>query len=278
MSLRHAFGLARVQRPAVNVHIGGSGTPVVLVNGWTASGLVWPSAWIRDLESRRTVVRIDNRGTGWSRSAPAPYEIGDLADDVAVVIQAERLRDAIVLGLSMGGMIAQEVALRHPQLVRHLVLVGTRPPGPAHLSMKSSELTSVMRRRQPGEPLRDFIRSLWEPQFEPSFRASHPEAIDEIVDHVLERPTPRRSVVTQARAIAGWYGADRLRSLTVPTTVIHGTEDALMPVGNGVRLAQLIPSARYVEVPGVGHLVPFEAPEVISAELERLAALENLLP
>ena len=82
--------------------------------------------------------------------------------------------------------------------------------------------------------------------------------------------------MTQARAIAGWYGADRLGSLVVPTTVIYGAEDALMPVGNGVRLAQLIPSARYVEVPGVGHLVPFEAPEVIPAELGRVATVENL--
>jgi 3-oxoadipate enol-lactonase len=157
------------------------------------------------------------------------------------------------------------------------VLVGTRPPAPAHLSMKSSELTGAMRRRQPGEPLRDFIRSLWTPQLEPSFLARHPEAIDEIVDQVLKRPTPRHSVVTQARAVAGWWGADRLRSMTVPTTVIHGREDAWMPVGNGVRLAQLIPSARYVELSGVGHLVPVEAPEVISAELERIATLENLL-
>ena len=74
---------------------------------------------------------------------------------------------------------------------------------------------------------------------------------------IARRPTPRVAVLDQARAIAAWHGAHRLRRLDVPVTVVHG-EDPLVPVRNGMRLAQLIPGARYVE-PRVGHLVPYEA-------------------
>ena len=78
---------------------------------------------------------------------------------------------------------------------------------------------------------------------------------------IARRPTPRFAVLDQARAIAAWHGAHRLRRLTAPTTVVHGAEDPLIPVRNGMRIAQLIPGARYVELPGVGHLVPYEAPD-----------------
>ena len=77
------------------------------------------------------------------------------------------------------------------------------------------------------------------------------------------RPTPRFAVLDQARAIAAWSRAGRLRRLDVPTTVVHGTEDPLIPVRNGMRLVQLIPAARYVELPGVGHLLPYEAPDAV---------------
>ena len=70
-------------------------------------------------------------------------------------------------------------------------------------------------------------------------------------------------MLDQARAISAWHGAHRLRRVTVPITVVHGSEDPLIPVHNGMRIAQLVPGARYVELPGVGHLVPYEAPEAV---------------
>ena len=121
------IGKAGRFRPVVNFHSSGSGDALLLLNGWTASGLLWPDRWLRDLEARFRVIRIDNRGSGWSRSAPTPYDIGDLADDAAAVLRGLGVESATVLGLSMGGAIAQELALRYPRLVSALVLVGTRP-------------------------------------------------------------------------------------------------------------------------------------------------------
>lgn len=236
---------------------------VALVNGWTASGLVWPAALIDHLEQRCDVVRIDNRGTGYSRTAPSPFTIAQMADDVADVLRAVDAPAATIVGLSMGGMIAQEVALRHPALVERLVLCGTRPPTPAGFAPGDDVLASVLATPTSGDSLRTFVDRSWSAITGPGLAADHPESMRELVERVLERPTPRAGVFAQLRAISIWHGSDRIPGIRAPTTVIHGRDDPLMPVGNGMRLAQLIPGARYVELPGVGHLVPFEAPDAI---------------
>ncbi|MGE3621206.1 MAG: alpha/beta fold hydrolase [Acidimicrobiia bacterium] len=259
------------REPAVHWHEGGSGRLVVLLNGWTASGLLWPGALLGALEERFRVVRVDNRGSGWSRSAPSPYSIPRMADDVAEVLEVVDGGPATVVGLSMGGMIAQELALRHPRLVERLVLVGTRPPAPAHIPSPPEVFAGMLEPPEPGQALREYLRESWRPQFAAEFLAEHPEVLDEVVDRVVARPTPRRAVLEQLRAVSTWTGPDRLSSIAVPTTIVHGDRDRLMPVGNGIRLARLIPGARYAEYAGVGHLVPFEAPAVL-AEVVREAA------
>jgi pimeloyl-ACP methyl ester carboxylesterase len=265
-----APGRHRARRsPVVHWHgpdrVRGDRPVVVLLNGWTASGLVWPRALVEALSRDHDVLRIDNRGTGWSRTAPAPFTLADLADDVAAVLDATGASRATVAGLSMGGMIAQELALRHPARVERLALLGTRPPAPAAITPAPSVLDGVLAAPSPGSSLRQFVAHAWSGIAGAEFAEAG--AFDELVDAVLERPTPRAGVLAQARAIGSWYGAARLRDLDVPTVVVHGSDDRLVPVGNGMRLAQLVPGARYVELPGVGHLVPFEAPDAVAGVL-----------
>jgi 3-oxoadipate enol-lactonase len=256
------------RRPPVFWHEGGEGEPVLLLNGWTASGLLWPGAWLQRLEAEHRVLRVDNRGTGWSRTAPAPFTIGDMADDAAAVLRAAGAHPATVMGLSMGGMIAQELAIRHPHLVRRLVLVGTRPPAPGHIpaapQVLERELGQLLHTPRRGEPLATYFRSVWAPQSAPGFAERHPALFEELAGQILERVTPRPAVINQLRAISAWSGAHRLRSITAETTIVHGVLDELAPVGNGMRLARLIPGAKYVELPGVGHLVPLEAPDALT--------------
>jgi 3-oxoadipate enol-lactonase len=128
--------------PRVFWHEAGDGAVLLLLNGWTASGLAWPSGWLASLADRFRVIRIDNRGTGFSRTAPAPFTMSELADDAAEVLDAIGAGGATVLGSSMGGMIAQEVAIRRPDLVERLILVATRPPSPAHLLSRSPAMSS----------------------------------------------------------------------------------------------------------------------------------------
>lgn len=251
------------RRPRVFWYEGGQGPVLLLLNGWTASGRMWPAAWVADLERRFTVVRVDSRGTGLSRTAPAPFTMRDLADDAADVLRSLTEEPALVLGLSMGGMIAQELALRHPRLVRHLLLVSTRPPAPAHIAGSSQVMAGTLARPVPGQPLEEFFLGNWAAYCEPGFPEREPALLEELVRQILARPTPRAGVLNQMTAIAGWHGSRRLASLQVPTTVVHGDSDPLMPVGNGMRLARLIPRARYVELSGIGHLVPHEAGEAL---------------
>jgi pimeloyl-ACP methyl ester carboxylesterase len=262
--LQATVGCRRRADPAVHHHEGGSGPAVVLINGWTASGLVWPAAMVAELERDHRVVRIDNRGSGWSRHAPQPYTIGDLAHDARDVIDRLGLDRPTVVGLSMGGMIAQELAIRWPERVGRVVLLGTRPPSPEDVAPPARVTASLLASPPPGVTLRTFLREGWATVAGPGFGLAHPEAVDEMAQAIARRPTPRFAVLDQARAIAAWHGGHRLRRVTVPVTVVHGSEDPLIPVHNGMRIAQLVPGARYVELPGVGHLVPYESPSRVT--------------
>jgi 3-oxoadipate enol-lactonase len=270
--LESPAGLAnrRGRRPVVNWHEGGAGPALLLLNGWTASGLVWPVAWVKALEKRFRVIRVDNRGTGWSRSAPAPYRIADLAEDAADVLRACDVDDDTVLGVSMGGMVAQELALRHPQRVNRLILVCTAPPVPAQVVPDPAPFLAALATPAPGQELRDLIRNVWSSYAAPSFAEDHPEVFDEVSAQILTRVTPRQRIFEQMRAIWSWHGSNRLRRLEIPTTVVHGDRDPLMPVGNGMRLSRLIPSAEYIELEGVGHLPPHEA----GADLLKILGIE----
>lgn len=258
-------------RPPINWYVDGRGPAIVLVNGWTASGLNWPRALVERLAAEHTVVRLDNRGSGWSRTAPHPFTIRDLADDVAGVLRTERIRSADVVGFSLGGLVAQELAISHPALVRSLVLVATRPPVPFHAT---HDLTGFESALGPAglRPTAAHLRELWGSFCAPGFADNHPQVIDEIVTAIVRRPTPRRSVLAQMRAVAAWGRGGRLSRIDAPTRVVHGAADTLMPVANAERLGSLIPHARVTVLPDVGHLVPHEATHRLAELVEGAAA------
>ena len=243
----------------------GHGPALVLVNGFGASGRAWPRGWIRGLERRFRVITLDNRGSGFSRYVDTPFSIADLAEDVALVLDEAEVDETAVFGISMGGMIAQELTLRHPERVARLVLAASRPPNPAFQppSLRSSAM--MMRPPLPGQPLRRYFQRLWAYSAAPGFAEAHPEVIDEIVEQTLERPTGRAMLLAQARAMSGWGHSDRLASIAAPTLVVHGTLDPLSPISNGRTIAGLIPGARFVELDGIGHLIPQEAPDTLTA-------------
>ena len=236
----------------------GDGPPLVLLNGWSASGIAWPAAWLQRLEDHFRLISVDNRGTGWSRYTDAPYRIADLADDVVAVLDDAGVDRCTVLGLSMGGMIAQEVAMRHPGRVTGLVAVATRPPAPAHLTALPRFTTALLESPRPGVALENHMHTAWMDCCAPGF-ADPDGALGELIDRIVERVTPRQTLLRQLRAVTMWHGANRLKRLTVPALVVHGDEDRLMAIGNATRVVRLTPDAKYVELKGVGHLVPLEA-------------------
>jgi len=254
--------------PVVNWHEGGDGPPLLLLNGWTANGLTWPTEWLRRLEERFRVIRIDNRGTGWSRSAPMPFTIADLADDARDVLRACGIDRATVLGTSMGGMIAQELALRHPEYVERLLLVATRPPTPAHVTEDYGAAFALFAGPPRGGDARAHVVEVWAKFVAEGFAEKHPEILEEAADQVLARATPRSTMLMQGRAIGSWRGPHRLRRLSVPTTVIQGAADPLVAPKNARVLTESIPDATLEELPGVGHLVVHEAGDAVLRILE----------
>jgi 3-oxoadipate enol-lactonase len=239
----------------------GSGPGVVLVNGWTLSGMVWPADFLDTVAGSRRVVRMDNRGTGRRRSDRSVFTMADLARDVRDVIQAAALDRPMVVGFSLGGMIATELALRWPDRVGGLVLVSARPPSPVRVGGRPGILGRALTPPTTDRPLADQFRERWARMSAPGFADRHPERLDEMASAALAPVTPRRTVFAQARSVGAWRGAHRLRNLEVPCTVVHGALDPLSPAENSQRLAALLPDAGYVELDSVGHLVPQEAAE-----------------
>jgi pimeloyl-ACP methyl ester carboxylesterase len=263
--------VTRRPKPQIYWREGGRGPALVLINGWSASGLAWPRAWVRELEEDFRVIRIDNRGSGYSRFAPVPFTMDDLADDVAAVLDELEHERAAVVGMSMGGMIAQEFALRHADRLTGLVLIATRPPAPAYAVPKGSSLMlDLLVPPRKGESLETYFTRLWTLATGPGFAQREPELIAELVAQIVARPTPRVMLMHQLRAVNGWGHADRLRRINAPTAIVHGADDRLVHVLNGRRLAALMPAAAYHELEDVGHLPPVEAPDRV---LEAIATV-----
>jgi 3-oxoadipate enol-lactonase len=263
--------VTRVKRPQIFWRSRGSGPrTLVLINGYSASAVAWPRQWLRDLAAEVRVITVDNRGSGWSRIVDTPFTMQDMAGDVIDVLDDAEVDRAVIMGLSMGGMIAQEVALRAPERVAGLALVATRPPIPRFHQPPASSLISLVRPLLPGETLSTYFGKLWSAAAAPGFAEAHPEVIDELVQQVIERPTPRAMLMHQLRAMSGWGHAERLEHLAVPTLVVHGVVDTFAPTANGVTLAELIPDARLELIDGVGHLVAHEAPQRLTALLMEL--------
>jgi 3-oxoadipate enol-lactonase len=252
----------RPAKPEIYWRHGGRGPALVLINGWSASGLAWPRTWVRALERDFRVIRVDNRGSGYSRFAQMPFTLPDLADDVAAVLDELETDRAMVAGMSMGGMIAQEFALRQSSRLAGLVLIATRPPAPAYAIPKASGLMlDLLAPPRRDETLETYFSRLWTTATGTGFAEREPESIAELVAQIVARPTPRAMLMQQLRAVNGWGHAERLRRITAPTAIVHGAEDRMIDVVNGRRLAALIPGSRYFELEGVGHLPPLEAPD-----------------
>jgi pimeloyl-ACP methyl ester carboxylesterase len=264
-------------------------TPVLLVMGLATQMVGWPDDFCRGLAERGLfVVRFDNRDTGLSThlddaGAPdimtvlggdhssVPYGLADLADDTVGLLDALGLGSAHVVGASMGGMIAQLVALRHPARVRSLtsIMSTTGDPAvgaPAEAAMAVLLAPPASDREGAVQRAVDTYRVIGSPGFE-----FDETGLRERAGLSFDRAYDPAGVARQLAAIL--TTADRtpdLARITAPTLVIHGAHDALMNVSGGRATAAAIPDAELLVVDGMGHDLPREVwPEL----LDRITAL-----
>ena len=244
----------------------GAGPPVLFMTGLGSTRMGW---WkqIEPFSRKFHVINMDNRDAGDSALGTGPYTIADMAEDSAGVIKNLELGRTHIIGISMGGMIALELAIRHPELVDKLVLVSTTAGGPTNVNAKP-EIAALLVGAE--EDIETRVRHTYTAIASEGYMAAHPQDLDQIVKNLVARPMSPESYQRQLGAcMAHFYKgvADQLTQIAAPVLVVHGDADPLIPYPNGEYLAEHIQGARLSTYPGVGHLVPIEAPEQFNREL-----------
>jgi pimeloyl-ACP methyl ester carboxylesterase len=204
------------------------------------------------------VLAFDNRGVGRSDRPPGPYTTADMADDAVAVLDCAGLERAHIYGISLGGMIAQEIALRHPARVERLVL-GATTAGGTHASAADEATLAFFHRR--GEmPAEEAVWASVPYNYSARTRAEYGERVAEDIAQRLRFPVAPEPYAAQLAAALGHDTHDRLPSIAAPTLVVHGAEDVMVPRANGRLAAGRIPHAELVELPGAAHLYPTDEP------------------
>jgi len=223
--------------------------PLLLIMGLGAT-LEWWWRLAPILASRYRTILFDNRGVGRSDVPPGPYAIPAMADDAVAVMDAAGVASAHVFGASMGGMIAQELALNHPSRVRSLIL-GCTACGGRQAVPASKEVSAALSARS--KMTREEAMWVMAPYI---FDAGTPrERVAEDIAVRLGATVTNDGYFAQLAGIRAWSGThDRLAGITMPTLVIHGESDELVPPENGRIIAKAIPGARLVMIPRASHI------------------------
>jgi pimeloyl-ACP methyl ester carboxylesterase len=239
---------------------------VLLLTGLASKRLGWRMQMEPFGAIYRTIA-MDHRDVGDSDEADGPYTTADQAEDAAALLRALGVERAYVVGISMGGFVALELTLRHPELVEKLVLVSTSAGGKTHvqpgLAMWIMLRLPRSRRGDPGKLAKRSYRAI----MGPGYAKAHPDALELIAETARYRPQSPAAYRRQLKACLGHDAAGRLGQIAVPALVVHGTKDPLVPVGNGRYLTGHVPGARLVLYEGTGHIPIIERAEEFNRDV-----------
>lgn len=234
----------------------GSGDPLLLIMGLGYTRDMWHRT-LPVVSERYRTISFDNRGVGRSDVPCGPYPIPMMATDAAAVMDAAGVQRAHVFGISMGGMIAQEFALQYLDRVRSLILGCTSHGGPEAVIADAEVIGTLMARgtMSAEDGIRAMIPFIYD-------RSTPRERIEEDLE-IRRRTFPTAAgYFAQVQGIFAYESRTRLSQLKVPTLVIHGETDRLVPPENGRRLARIIDGARLVMIPGASHIFPTDQPDI----------------
>lgn len=246
----------------------GAGEPVRMIMGLGSNAYGWKRSlpWISE---RHEAIVCDNRGVGRSDVPAGAYTIPQMAADALSVLDACGHRTAHVMGMSLGGMIAQRLVLDHADRVRSLILLCTTPGGP-HAATASEE---VMRGLMEGgaDPATVYRRNAWFLHGADT-RDRHPERIEEDLVERSRIPTTPTGYFGQIQAAARHDVWDGLPQAAVPALVVRGDADVLIPAENGRLIASRIPGAELALIPGAGHMLQADAGDAVREAVLRFLA------
>jgi len=246
------------------------GPPLLLIMGMSGTALHWGEPFLKLLRSDFDVIAYDHRGVGASSKLDGPVTIRQMADDAAGLLAELELDAAHVLGISMGGMVAQELALNHRALIRTLTLGCTYCGGPGSALAPESTIHRLQAGMASGDR-EQALHAAWEINVSPAMAADD-QAYATFREIGNRRAVAVDVIMQQLQACAAHNTYERLPELDgLPALVIHGTADVLLPVQNGRLIASRVPRSQLEIFDGVGHLFFWERPER-SAELVRAHA------
>jgi pimeloyl-ACP methyl ester carboxylesterase len=241
------------------VTIAGTGPPLLLIPGLGATRVVFDPL-VPWLTPHFTVVVYDQRGIGGSQATAGPFTTEHLGDDAAAVLDGVGIERATVLGASFGGMVAQQLAVRHPERLGALVLAATGP-GSAHLAREPDRAAAEALLGKGARTPEDAYRIACTVLYSRGFQDEHADFIERQVRDRARRPIAPRVFQAQLAASRGHDAWEGLPSIACPTLVMHGGEDAVMPLANAEVLAARVPGAILEVFDGAGHLFFHEQPE-----------------
>ena len=231
---------------------------LVLIQGMGFDRDGWEPV-LRKLRRHFRVVLVDNRGSGRSDLPPGSFSVADMARDILAVLDRAGIGRAHVMGVSLGGMVAQELAIDHPDRVGDLILVSTTPGWPFAYPMPAVSAALIA---TTGSLTREVAaRRHTENALSARTVLDRPEVADRLVAVQRKRPADPRAGTAQAAAGARYTGRLRQARIRARTLVIHGSADTVVDPGNGKLLADRIPGAQLVMFPGLGHLLFWEDPD-----------------
>jgi pimeloyl-ACP methyl ester carboxylesterase len=256
------------------VHGPARGEPLVLISGLGYDHWMW-HRMVPGLAEHFRVIVFDNRGVGKTDKPPGPYTAQMLADDTAGLLAAVGITRAAVLGHSMGGFVAQALVLSRPELVSKLILASTNFGGPRHIPITQEALAVLT--DMTGDPI-DRLRRGIVISTAPGFAERHPELVREWLAYRVRNPLDPAAYQAQMAIGLALLSEEasfekRLKAVRVPTLILFGEQDKVVPPGNAELLARAIPNSAVKILPDAGHFFPLEAPEAaVEAVLEFLKA------
>jgi pimeloyl-ACP methyl ester carboxylesterase len=248
----------------------GEGFPLMMIAGLGANVDWWDPRWIQVLSQGFKTVAFDNRGAGRTDVSDEEYSIRLFADDTAGLMDAMGISLAHVLGISMGGMIAQELALNYPEKVQKLVLCSTACGGSKSVPVSQEVLTVLMMDRTALSP-EQIARNMMPLLVTEDFLKNNPGLAELAVHQMVKAPISDKAYVRQLKAILNFDTCGRLLHIKAPTLILQGKRDILVPPENASILDEAIPNAKLVYFENSAHGLLEETETVLRSVLEFLS-------
>ncbi len=256
-------GKVKVNDINMYYEVHGDGFPIVMIMGLAANVDWWTPDFLVGISKKFKTIVFDNRGAGRTDKPDVEYSIKMFADDTVGLMDALNIKKAHVLGISMGGMIAQEIVLNYPERVEKLILCATHCGGSKYI-LPSPEVMEILMKGAEGMTPEESAELVISLTFTEDFIKNNPDAIERARENILNEFIPEFSYQHQIGAVMRFNAGRRLRKVNTPTLIVQGKKDVLVQPQNADLLAKLISEAKFAFFDNSGHAVLSQETEIVN--------------